>query len=85
MYLYDVENWGLLDGDWVKFVSWLGEIILCVQIIDCVSLGVVYIIFYYFDIQVNVIIMDFSDWVMNCFEYKVIVVQVSLLNGLIDW
>lgn len=79
IYLYDVEDCGIWIGDWVGIELCVGQIVLCVWVFDCMQLGVVYMMFYFFELGVNVIMMDSFDWVMNCFEYKVMVVQVMLV------
>ena len=82
---HDAEVRGVKQGDWIKLASRSGETTLRAELTGRVSPGVVYTTFHHPDTQANVITTDFSDWAINCPEYKVTAVQVSLSNGPTEW
>ncbi|MEM7568287.1 MAG: formate dehydrogenase subunit alpha [Pseudomonadota bacterium] len=82
---HDAEVRGIVDGDWVKLASRVGETTLRANVSERMAPGVVYTTFHHPTTQANVVTTDFSDWATNCPEYKVTAVQVSPSNGPSDW
>jgi formate dehydrogenase major subunit len=82
---HDAEQRGIVDGDWVRLRSRIGETSLRVSVTERVAPGVVYTTFHHPESGANVVTTENSDWATNCPEYKVTAVQVEKTNARTPW
>ena len=80
----DATRKGITDGDTVRVFSVRGEVRMHARVSDEVKPGILYTTFHFPEHLVNVVTGSECDEDTMCPEYKVVAVDVELVNTLVE-